>query len=73
YMAVSLGYVGAMMLLAARPIMQYVFWGLFRVGYERPWLATTIPIAVAVTTSLLLAVLPMVAAEKRLARLEQTR
>ncbi|MGZ5493107.1 MAG: putative ABC transporter permease subunit [Thermoanaerobaculia bacterium] len=73
YMAVSLGYVGVMMLLAARPIMQYVFWGLFRVGYERPWLATTIPIAVAVTTSLLLAVLPMVAAEKRLARLEQTR
>jgi ABC-2 type transport system permease protein len=73
YMAVSLGYVGAMMLLAARPIMQYVFWGLFRVGYERSWVATTIPIAVAVTTSLLLAVFPMVAAEKHLARLEQTR
>jgi hypothetical protein len=73
YMAVSLGYVGVMMLLAARPVMQYFFWRVLGTGLERPWVATTIPIAVAVMTSLLLGVLPMIAAERRLARLEQTR
>ncbi|HEV8661348.1 MAG TPA: hypothetical protein VGS96_22320 [Thermoanaerobaculia bacterium] len=73
YMAVSLTYVGAMMLLAARPIMLYFFWKIFRVGYERPWIATAVPIAVAVTASILLAVVPLAAAERRLARLEQSR
>ncbi|HEY3056282.1 MAG TPA: hypothetical protein VGK31_10170 [Thermoanaerobaculia bacterium] len=73
YMAVSLMYVGGMMLLAARPIMQYFFWKIFRVGYERPWIATAVPITVAVTASIVLAVVPLVAAERRLARLEQSR
>ena len=73
YMAVSLTYVGAIMLLAARPIMQYFFWGVFQVGYERAWIATAVPIAIAVSASFLLAVFPLVAAEKRLARLDQSR
>src|SRR5439155_22574966 len=37
YMAISLTYVGSMMVLAARPIMQYFFWKVFRYGYERAW------------------------------------
>ena len=73
YMAISLTYVGSMMVLAARPIMQYFFWKVFRYGYERAWVATAVPIAIALTASVLLAVLPIAAAEQRLARLEQTR
>jgi ABC-2 type transport system permease protein len=73
YMAVSLTYVGAMMVLAARPVMQYFFWRLFRIGYERGWIATVLPITAAVLTSFLLTVIPIRAAEERLARLEQSR
>jgi ABC-2 type transport system permease protein len=73
YMALSLGYVGAMMLLAARPIMQYFFWRMFGVGYDRSWITAGLPIGIAIVASLLLALVPMLAASKRLARLEQTR
>jgi len=73
YMAVSLTYVGAMMVLTARPVMQYFFWRMFRIGFERPWVATVLPITVAALTSFLLTVIPIRAAAARLARLEQTR
>jgi hypothetical protein len=73
YMALSLMYVGGMMLLAARPIMQYFFWRMFGVGYERPWISAALPIVTAIAASLLLSVVPMLAAEKRLARLDQSR
>ncbi|HSP34607.1 MAG TPA: hypothetical protein VLU46_09860 [Thermoanaerobaculia bacterium] len=72
YMAVSLAYVGFMMLLTARPVMQYFFWRMFRVGFERPWVATVLPITAALLTSFLLCVIPMRAAASRLARFEQT-
>lgn len=73
YMAVSLMYVGAMMVLAARPIMQYFFWRMFAIGYERPWVSAAVPIAAALGASLFLSVFPMLVAEKRLARLDQSR
>ncbi len=73
YMALSLLYVGAMMLLAARPVMQYFFWKAFDVGYEWAWISAALPIAAAIGASLLLSVLPMLAAEKRLAQLDQSR
>jgi ABC-2 type transport system permease protein len=73
YMALSLTYVGSMMVLAARPIMQYFFWRVFDVGYDRSWIAVVIPVGLAITTSLILAVFPMLAAERRLAHLEQSR
>lgn len=70
YMAVSLMYVGAMMLLAAHPIMKYFFWRMFGAGEE---LSAGLPLAIAVAASLLLSVFPMLAAEKRLAQLDQSR
>jgi ABC-2 type transport system permease protein len=73
YMAVSLSYVGAMMVLAARPIMQYFFWRAFGIGYERPVITAALPIITAIGASLLLSILPLLAAERRLARLEQSR
>ncbi|HEX9160528.1 MAG TPA: hypothetical protein VF980_02380 [Thermoanaerobaculia bacterium] len=72
YMAVSLTYVGAMMLLAARPVMRYFFRQTFGV-LDRPWISAAVPISIALTMSVVLSVFPLRAAEKRLARLEQTR
>ena len=73
YMAVSLSYVGAMMVLAARPIMQYFFWQIFGVGYERPMISAAVPIVTAIAVSLILSILPLLVAERRLAQLEQSR
>ena len=73
YMAVSLAYVGFMMLLTARPVMQYFFWRMFHIGFERPWLTAVLPVAAAVLISIVLMVVPMRGAAARLARLKQTR
>ncbi len=73
YMAVSLTYVGTMMILTARTVMQYFFWRMFRIGFEHPWVATVLPVTAALSASFLLTVIPMRAAAARLARLDQTR
>ena len=72
YMALSLGYVGGMMILMARPIMHYFFWRVFGVGYGHDWIATAVPIVTAITVSVLLSAVPLLAAERRLARLGQS-
>ena len=72
YMAVSMAYVGVTMVIMARPIMSYFMWRIFGVGYDRPWLSAAIPIAVAFVMSLLLSTVPLLVAEKRLARLSQS-
>ena len=71
YMAVSMLYVGGMMLIMARPLMRYFMWRVLGMGDDRAWLSTAIPIGVAVAVSALLAVVPLLVAEKRLARLGQ--
>ena len=72
YMAVALLYVGFMMVIMARPITRYFFWKMFGSGADRSALATAVPVAIAVIVSLLLATVPLVIAEKRLARIRQT-
>ncbi|HYM62363.1 MAG TPA: hypothetical protein VEZ11_15880 [Thermoanaerobaculia bacterium] len=69
YMAVSLLYVGAVMLLMARPLTRYFFWRVFGVESDDSVLITALPVAVAVGTSLILIVFPLIAAERRLTRL----
>jgi ABC-2 type transport system permease protein len=70
YMGVSLGYVGAIMLLMARPIMQYLLWRGF--GIERDTgIAAMLPVVTAVTLSLALTLFPLLVAEKRLIRLNE--
>ena len=71
YMAAALAYVGGMMLLMARPIVQYLFWRVF--GVERDAAVTLIPVAVAVTASIALSVIPLAIAEKRLTALAESR
>jgi ABC-2 type transport system permease protein len=64
YMAVSLLYVGTIMLLMARPIMRYFLWRVLGVESE---IAVVLPVVIGVTVSIALAVFPLLAAEKRLA------
>jgi len=71
YMAISLGYVGAIMLLMARPIMRYVLWKFIGITDEQSVASTVVPIVTAVTLSAALMVLPLVAAERRLAEREK--
>ncbi|MGZ5446036.1 MAG: putative ABC transporter permease subunit [Thermoanaerobaculia bacterium] len=65
YMAVALAYVAAVMVLMARPMMRYV---LRVAGVEQGALSATIPIVIALTLSVLLSVISLLAAERRLTR-----
>jgi ABC-2 type transport system permease protein len=65
YMALSLAYVAAVMVLMARPVMSYF---LHEVGVEHGAISATIPIVIALTLSVLLSVISLLAAERRLTR-----
>ena len=71
YMAISLGYIGTIMLLMARPVMRYFLWKFVNITDDQSAIAIVIPIVIAVTLSLALIVLPLVAAERRLAEREK--
>lgn len=64
YMAVSLLYVGAIMLLMARPVMAYLMRRMLGIESD---IAIVLPVVIGVTASIALAVFPLLAAEKRLA------
>jgi ABC-2 type transport system permease protein len=64
YMAASLAYVGALMLLMARPLTHYLLH--FGLGVESSRATALIAVVSAVTLSFALAVFPLMAAEKRL-------
>lgn len=64
YMAVSLLYVGTIMVLMARPIMRYFFWRVLGIESD---IAVVLPVVTGVTVSIALSVFPLLAAEKRLA------
>ncbi len=65
YMAVSLAYVAAVMVLMARPVMSYF---LRVAGVEHGAFSATIPVVIALTLSVLLSVISLLAAERRLTR-----
>jgi ABC-2 type transport system permease protein len=69
YMAISLMYVGAVMLLMAKPIIGYIFWRILKITSEP--VAAILPVVIAVTLSGVLMVFPLLAAERRLARREK--
>lgn len=69
YMALSLSYVGTILLLLARPIIRYFFWRAFGLSDQHAWVATAVPVVIAVTVSVALMVFPLLAAERRLTRL----
>jgi ABC-2 type transport system permease protein len=71
YMAASLAYVGALMLLMARPAMHYVLH--FGLGVQSSRVTALIAVVTAVTVSIALTAFPLLLAEKRLAALGESR
>ena len=72
YMGAALAYVGGMMTLMAKPVMRYFFSRFF--GFENDAMAIDlIPLVTAVTLSIALCVFPLMAAEKRLTALGESR
>ena len=69
-MALSLAYVGAIMLLMAKPVMQYFMWRMLGIGSDRSWIATLAPVALALVLSVILSVVPLIAAQRRLMRMQ---
>ncbi len=65
YMAISLAYVAAVMVLMARPVMSTF---LRVIGVDHAAVSATIPIVIALTLSVLLSVISLLAAERRLSR-----
>lgn len=68
YMAISLAYVGALMILMARPVARFLFRQLFGTSEAATLFATATPVVIAVTLSLVLMVFPLLVAERRLAK-----
>jgi ABC-2 type transport system permease protein len=71
YMAVSLGYVGAIMFLMARPVVHYFLWRFLGITDDHTALQIALPVVTAVTLSIALMVFPLVIAEKRLSQREK--
>ncbi|HEX8616977.1 MAG TPA: hypothetical protein VF911_05245 [Thermoanaerobaculia bacterium] len=71
YMAVAMAYVGTRMVLMARPVMRYFLSNVFALDDGRGWLATLLPIVIALTLSAAMSVIPMRAAERRLTRFSE--
>lgn len=72
YMALAMGYVGGMMVLMARPVMRYFLTNVMPAEEARGWIGATTPIVIALTLSIVLAVIPMRAAERRLTRIAES-
>ncbi|MEA2465696.1 MAG: type transport system permease protein [Acidobacteriota bacterium] len=72
YMAIAMAYVGAMMMLMARPVMRYFMARALSLGDGAGWLATLLPIVIALTLSAAMSVIPIRAAEHRLTRFSET-
>jgi ABC-2 type transport system permease protein len=72
YMGAALAYVGVVMMLMTRPVTGYFFSRFF--GIESDGLpANLVPLVTAVTLSIALCVFPLMAAEKRLTALPESR
>jgi ABC-2 type transport system permease protein len=72
YMALSMGYVGTMMFLMARPVTRYFLSSVLSMDEARGWIGTTMPIVIALTLSAALAMIPMRIAERRLTRIAES-
>lgn len=72
YMAVSMAYVAAMMVLMARPVMRYFLTYVMRITDDASVLGFVLPIVIALTLSIALSVIPIRAAENRLTRIRET-
>ena len=58
--------------LMARPVMRYFLANVMPAEEARGWIGATTPIVIALTLSIVLAVIPMRAAERRLTRIAES-
>ena len=65
-MALSMMYVGAMMVLMARPLMRYFTGHVLGMRGGSAWIGVIFPIVIALTLSAAMSVIPMRIAEQRL-------
>ncbi|HUP59273.1 MAG TPA: hypothetical protein VNA69_02510 [Thermoanaerobaculia bacterium] len=72
YMAISMTYVATMMILMARPVMRFLMWQAFGNSARGDVLFAAFPIVIALTVSTGVAVLPLLAAERRLTRIGES-
>lgn len=72
YMAVAMAYVGTMMVLMARPVMRYFMARVLYIRDERDWIGAALSIVTALTVSIVLSVIPIRAAERRLSRISES-
>jgi ABC-2 type transport system permease protein len=72
YMAAALAYVGGIMMLMTKPVTRYFFSRFFGIEHEAA-AADVIPLVIAVTLSAVLCLFPLLAAEKRLTALAESR
>ncbi len=68
YMAISVGYVGVVLFLMARPIVRYLFWRVAGVRDEGGMISIFVPLVIGLTLSAALIVFPLLIAERRLTR-----
>lgn len=68
YMAISMMYVGAMMILSARPMHRFMLRIIFGVQDERAAYLQALPLVIAIVLSLLLTLVPMELARRRISR-----
>jgi ABC-2 type transport system permease protein len=72
YMAISMSYVAAIMLLMARPVMRFLVERVMMGGEDAGGLSATVAVVTSLTLSTAVAVIPLIAAERRLTRLNET-
>jgi ABC-2 type transport system permease protein len=70
YMAISMAYVATVMVLSARPLMRYFLSNVLSIDEGGSSIAAALPIVTALTLSILLSVISLLAAERRLTRLK---
>lgn len=72
YMAISMSYVGLMMVVMARPVMRYLFERVLRAGGPGGVLSVAVPIVIGITVSAALSIIPLLLAERRLTRIHES-
>lgn len=72
YMAISMTYVAVMMILMARPVMRYFLVYVMDIPQARGPVGSAIAIVTALTLSIVLSVIPIRAAERRLTRIAES-
>ena len=72
YMALSLAYVGFLMIVMARPVMRYLFERILHGADPTGLLSAALPVGIALAVSAALSVVPLLVAERRLTRVHES-